>query len=112
MVNIHFCTGKSPKSPAMLLRSFHQYFVKSCAHGDFEMPTKIIETRVQKSQLRFIHKVSHTECYLRFDNDVSVLKAATIISDVIALKPISKYLRGFESISATGKLVGQLKLGL
>lgn len=77
----------------MLLRSFHQYFCTSCADGDFEMPTKINETRVQKSQLRFIHKASRIECYLRFDNNVSVLKAAKIISDVITLKPISKCLR-------------------
>lgn len=74
----------------MLLRSFQQYFATSSAVGDFDMPNKINETRVQKSQLLFIHKVSRIECYLRFDNDVSVLKAAKIISDVITLKPISK----------------------
>lgn len=75
----------------MLLRSFYQYFLASCTHSDFEMPTKINENRVQKSQLRFIHKPSRIECFLRFDNDVSVVKAAKIICDVIIFKPISKY---------------------
>lgn len=89
----------------MLLRSFHQYFLTSCAHGNFEMPTKINETRVQKSQLRFIHKTSRIECYLRFDNDVSVIKAAKIISDVIALKPISEYFFFYNSAVATENLV-------
>lgn len=79
----------------MLLRSFHAYFLTSCMHGDFEIPTKINETRVQKSQLRFIHKVTRIECDVRFDNDVSVIKAARIICDVITLKPMSEYLKQF-----------------
>lgn len=77
----------------MLLRSFHQYFLTSCTHGDFEMPIKINENRVQKSQLRFTHKASRIECYLRFDNDISVIKAAKIICDIISLKPISEYFK-------------------
>lgn len=81
-------TGKSEKSPALLLRSFLQYFVTTNVQREFEAPAKIISNRVQKQQLRIIHRASRIECYLLFDNDVSVIKAAKIICDVITMKPI------------------------
>lgn len=50
--------------------------------------TLLCTNRVQKQHLQLTHKRSRIECCLLFDNDVNVIKAAKIISDVITLKPI------------------------
>lgn len=86
-----FKTGKSEKSPALLMRSFTQYFVASHAQGYFDLPHKISSNRVLKQQLKLTHKESRIECFLLFDNDISVSESAKIIRDFITLKPICMY---------------------
>lgn len=86
-----FEIGKSGKAPALLLRTFQQYFMSSEAQRYFQMPTKVNSNRVQKQQLKIIHKESGIECFLLFDNDISVTTASQIINDFIALKPICMY---------------------
>lgn len=72
------------------MRSFQHYFASN-VQREFGLPVKINMNRVQKQQIRIIHKASSTECYLLFDNDVSVIKAAKIILNVITMKPICLY---------------------
>lgn len=93
-----FWIGKSEKAPALLLRTFLNYFLNTDAQKYFELPVKVNSNRVQKQQLKMVYKESRIECLLLFDNDISVSNATKIIDDFIALKPICTFLVLFLSI--------------
>lgn len=58
---------------------------------DFELLGTIETNRVQKQQLKIVHKKSGIHCVLRFDSKSTVMLASKLVHDFLALNPICKF---------------------